>query len=141
MKNLPDGVILEVGTTAVGGISSTCPRCGANPVKHEKIDKESVAAFWMCGSWEPKEPKEFYQSEFCECRAETLVARQEIAALKARAEKAEAERDEARGVVKRAVELIGEMQLWGGSDELALAGAWFDVLPEWAREAKDAARK
>ena len=122
MKNLPDGANLGVGKT---GAPETCPKCGIAQ-RHGRPD-----AFW-CGSI--RESGRFDQSDLCR-------ARQEIAALKARAEKAEAERDEARGVVKRAVELIGEMQLWGGSDELALAGAWFDVLPEWAREAKDAARK
>ena len=152
MKNLPDGVNLEAGTTAAGGIPETCPKCGA--VKSYEIrrgygPRNCDGVRYRCGrgiyedglceegsvtcdgveSATPimdarKALEKANQNEIIGMRQELVTNRQEIAALKVdvalwrktsgetkdgwdncandlaamrqRAEKAEAERDEAQ---------------------------------------------
>ena len=111
MKNLPDGVYLEVDTTAAGGTPETCHKCGA-----EKEPGGPGRDHWSCGSYKTRGFPP-HVSDLCLARSEIATLKidvalwrktsgeskdvwdncvDDLAAMRHRAEKAEAERDEAR---------------------------------------------
>lgn len=142
-------------------IPEMCPKCDA------PIDEGTCGATWTCGSY-PRAGARYrnrkpsiYQTDLCS-------AREEIAALKAqlaetshtderpatdymlgesearetvqrhRAEKAEAERDEARRVARLAAEALEIVSWPHASLETirAVASEIHAALPEWAKEVK-----
>ena len=96
-------------------IPEKCPLCAA-PAYVESPDHYICGTTVNCDGLNP------LMNHHGSCQS------RQITALKARTEKAEAERDEARGEVRKAIGLIGVPKPF--SD----AAAWLAVLPEWVED-------
>lgn len=106
-------------------IPKTCPKCLASYEDEKRIVRNQGRFAWFtCGSkWTVDAT--FRQSILC-------VARQEIATLKTRAEKAEAERDEARRVAQDfCTVFLPMLKKASVNEQFAKILA---ALPEWAKE-------
>ena len=153
---------VKVVRPAMPAIPETCPGCGAKSNGYE-ISRSAHA--YECGS---TAYPEFSASPLCSARQEIAALKidvalwrktsgeakdvwdncvDDLAAMRHRAEKAEAERDKAWGVVRSAIRLVSALAktkcsscgcncMPGQTCSSCEAQTWLDALPEWAREPK-----